>query len=211
VTQNKPQKDYLAEPVRDFIAATAARTPTPGGGSVAGVVGALAAALGEMSLNYTRGKKKFAAHEEHYAQVAPRLARARGMFEDLVADDVAAYELYCKATAMPDGDEKDAAVQVALAASIDVPREAAKLALALLGDLQGLADKCSRWLVSDLLAAAALAVATVRLCDYNVRINTPALDDAGQAAELRESSADDVKHAVRVHGQMERQLRETLP
>lgn len=211
MTEDHPQKDYLAKPVREFIAETAARSPTPGGGSVAGVVGALAAALGEMSLNFTRGKKKFAVHEEHYARLAQRLARVRGMFEDLVADDVTAYSLYQKATSLPDGPEKDEAAQLALAAAIDVPREAAKLAVALLGDLQDLADKCSRWLASDLLAAGALAVATVRLCDYNVRINAPALADAEQIAELRESSAGDVRQAVRIHGEMERQLRESLP
>jgi len=208
VTDNE---DILAMPVREFIAATAAKVPTPGGGSVAGVVGALAVALGEMSLNFTRGKKKFAEHEAFGEHLARRLANARQMFQDLVTDDVAAYRLYRETAGQEDGDQKDEAMQVAVAAAINVPREATKLALALLGDLEALADKCSKWLVSDLVAAAALAVAAVRLSDYNVRINVPQVADAAQAAEIRQGSAADLARAVALHVTIEQAVKELLP
>ena len=38
-------EDYLSMSVRDFAATTADKTPTPGGGSVAGVVASLGVAL----------------------------------------------------------------------------------------------------------------------------------------------------------------------
>ena len=41
----------------DFLDATAARQPTPGGGAVTALAGVLAAAIGEMVLNYSVGKK----------------------------------------------------------------------------------------------------------------------------------------------------------
>ena len=56
--------NFMDLPVKDFIAATAAKTPTPGGGSVAGAVGAMGVALGQMSLVFTQVKKKFAEHED---------------------------------------------------------------------------------------------------------------------------------------------------
>ena len=59
-------QDILSIPVREFLAATAAKQPTPGGGSVAGVVAGLGVALGEMALNFTKGKKKYAEHEAFY-------------------------------------------------------------------------------------------------------------------------------------------------
>ena len=43
-----------------YLEQVAAGTPTPGGGSVAAVVGALAAALGEMVANLTLGRPKYA-------------------------------------------------------------------------------------------------------------------------------------------------------
>lgn len=196
--------DLLSRQVRQFIADTSAKTPTPGGGSVAGVVGALGTALGEMALSFTRGKKKFAQHEDLYERAAGRLARARGMFQDLVSDDVEAFTLYQQASQMPDGPDKARASQVATAAAIDVPREMAKLALAVMEELRALADKCNPYLVSDLLAAAALAAAVTRLSDYNVRINSRSVGDAQAAVDLRTASAGDVTAAAAMLDEIER-------
>ena len=201
----------LGLPVREFVAAAAAKTPTPGGGSVAGVVGALGAALGEMALNFTRGKKKYAEHEDYYAQVGRRLEMTRGMFEDLVADDIAAYKLYQATNRMDDSPEKTEAMDIATAAAIDVPREATKVALALLKDLQELEPKSNPWLITDLLASAALAVATVKLSDYNVRINVPNLSDKQAAGEIKQSSSDDLAKADRLLKEIEDAAREHLP
>jgi len=202
VTQQQPD-DVLAMSVREFAAAAAAKTPTPGGGSVAAVVGALGTSLGEMALAFTRGKKKFAAHEAFYAELGRRLRRARGMFEDLVADDIAAYGLYASTSKQPDGPQKDEAVQVATAAAIHVPREVTKLALALLADLRALADRVNPWLVTDLLAAAALAAATCRLCHYNVRVNAPQLAGAQDASDVRQASAADLERAESLLAEIE--------
>jgi len=41
----------------DFAAETAARSPTPGGGSVSAYLGVLGAALGAMAARYSEGRK----------------------------------------------------------------------------------------------------------------------------------------------------------
>jgi len=187
--------DLLHQSVRAFLDATAAKTPTPGGGSVAGVAAALGVALGEMALNFTRGKKKYAAHEPAHAKLAAHLARAREMFQQLVADDVSAYGLYSESTRMDAGAAKDQAVQLATAAAINVPRELMKLALAVLDDLAAFAETCNPYLITDLMAAAALLLAAVRLSDYNVRVNLPNLADPQDARDLREASAADLARA----------------
>lgn len=195
MTSEQKDQDLLAQTVRQFIAATAAKQPTPGGGSVAGVVGALGTALGEMCLNYTRGKKAFAEHEEFYTHLGKRLQRARGMFQDLVAEDAEAYQLYLNSVKMPEGPEREEASQLALAASIDVPREMAKLSLAVMADMAELAEKCNPQLISDLKAAAALAAATARLSHYNVLINTPHLTDKQATEDILAGSQSDVDRA----------------
>jgi len=204
------EEDVLSLSVRDFAASTAARTPTPGGGSVAGVVGALAVALGEMSLNFTRGKKKYAEHEEYYAHLAGRMEHARRMFQDLMDDDIQAYRLYQASMRMEDGPEKEKEVQLATAAAIDVPREATKLALALLKDLRELGGRCNPWLITDLLASATLATAAARLSDYNVRINVPHVADTDAAEQIRQSSQADLDKARKLLDEIEQAAREYL-
>lgn len=189
------ESDVLSLTVREFLAATAAKQPTPGGGSVAGVVGCLSAALARMAVNYTRGKKNFAQHAEVHERAAKHLSRAGDMFEELVSDDIQAYQLYVNASKLSPGPEKDQAVQLAIAAAIDVPRELAKVCLAELAELAELADKCNPQLMSDLKAAAALATAAVRLSDYNVRINATQLADRRQAEEIRLGSSSDLDRA----------------
>jgi len=204
-------EDYLSLSVRAFAAVTADKTPTPGGGSVAGVVGALGVALGEMALNFTKGKKKFAEYEDYYNALSHKLLRARGMFCDLVADDVAAYKLYQATARQEEGPEKGQAMEVATAAAISVPREAAKLALAVMEEMKELAGKCNTWLITDLLASAALSAAAVRLSDYNVRINVPNLVDKQAADEIKQASADDLAHANALLAEIEALAAPYLP
>jgi formiminotetrahydrofolate cyclodeaminase len=206
------KNDRLLElSVAEFNEATAAKTPTPGGGSVAGVVGALAVALGRMALNFTRGKKKYAQHEEFYEHLGRRLELASRMFQDLVADDVAAYRLYQAATGQEESPAKKQAVQLAAAAAIDVPREVAKLALAVLADLKALEPKSNPYLITDLLAAGVLAVAAAKLSDYNVRINLPQVEDKQAAAEIKKASSDDLARAQAVLAELEQAAGGLLP
>jgi len=54
----------------DFVATTASNEPVPGGGSIAALSGALAAALAEMVANLTIGKKKYVEVEDEMKALA---------------------------------------------------------------------------------------------------------------------------------------------
>lgn len=204
------KKQMLELSVTEFAAATAAKQPTPGGGSVAGLVGALAAGLGEMSLNFTIGKKKYAEFAELHSRLSGRLIKAREMFLDLVADDITAYSMYGEATKLPDGPEKLAAMELALAAAINVPREMAKLCLAVMQDIKTLTTCSNRFLVSDLVAGAALASATTVLCDMNVRINARNVADKTAAEEICKASTKDRKTAASLALEIEGAVKEHI-
>ncbi len=207
MTQNE---NILTRSVEDFIDATGARTPTPGGGSVAGVVGALGVALGRMTLNFSKGKKSLSQHEPYYAELQERLETACNTMLQLVAEDIAAYQAYQTATGLPDGPEKKLAVDQATHLAIDVPRRTTQTALGLLEDMQELAGKCNNWLITDLLAAGALAVAAATLSDYNVRINLSNMPDAA-AEEFRTASRDDLARARAIQAEIEEATRDILP
>lgn len=187
----------MGQPVRDFLAATAARQPTPGGGSVAGLAGALGTALGEMAVAFSTGKKRFADRKAFHENLARRLRRARAMFQVLIADDIAAFGMYEQARGLPDGPEAEKARALATAAAIDVPRQMTKLALAVMDDLVQLADCCTRHLLTDLLGGAVLAAAVVEMSHLNVRINAANADDA-ELAEVLQGSAIDLARAEEI-------------
>src|SRR5213080_1664714 len=93
------QNTKLAE----FLDATAARQPTPGGGSVTALTGALAAAMGEMVVNYSLGKKGLEAYADELRPVVEELTRARQLMLNLMSEDQAAYAALTAARKLPAG------------------------------------------------------------------------------------------------------------
>ena len=74
-------------PIRDFLNAAAAKKPTPGGGSVTALVGALAASMGEMTLNYSIGKKGLEPHQDELKRALAQLTRAREVLLKLIDEE----------------------------------------------------------------------------------------------------------------------------
>ena len=61
------------------------------------------------------------------------------------------------------------------------------------------------------MAGAALAVAVVRLSDYNVRVNVPNVADRAAADEVHGRSAADVERAGALFAQIDQAARKHLP
>src|SRR5437764_13058742 len=78
-------------PLDQFLDAAAAKQPAPGGGSVTALVGALAASMGEMVVNYSIGKKDLTAHDATFREALAELTRARSLLLELMAEDQGAF------------------------------------------------------------------------------------------------------------------------
>ena len=83
--------------ISDFLSAAAAKQPTPGGGAVAALAGALAAAMAEMVLNYSVAKKDLLQFSESNKAALHELSTARQLLLDLLVEDQAAYQSYSDA------------------------------------------------------------------------------------------------------------------
>ena len=183
--------DILSLPVRDFLAATAAKSPTPGGGSIAALIGAaLAASLAAMALEYTVGKKAFAPHDAEIRSALTQFQIASKMFQELITEDIAAYEALSELLKLPP-DQRLAHPDYAatVVAAIRAPQAAAGFALNILTLAGTLKDKTNKHLLSDLAIAAVYAHATVHASEFNVRVNLPLLPNQQEAAALKESLA----------------------
>jgi methenyltetrahydrofolate cyclohydrolase len=165
--------------IADFLAATASKTPAPGGGSVTALVGALSAAIGEMVLQYSVGKKGLEAYQHELKPALAELTRARELLLQLMAEDQVAYEVLTQLRKLPpDSPERKAGEPAALLACIRVPESMAATGVAILERCDRLVNFVNFHLLSDLAVCADLAMACIRCAIYNVRANMPSLDDA---------------------------------
>jgi len=157
-----------------FLDAVAAKTPTPGGGSVSVVAGALGAALGAMAAAFT---------ESHAgAEAAAALRAAADGLRPLVDGDAGAYGRVDAAMRRPKGtpEEKQArtaALQAALHGAADVPLLGLRRCVEALERAAAFAPVCNPNLKSDLAVCALLLEAACRGCGLNVGANLAWIKD----------------------------------
>jgi len=108
---------FSHQPLSDFLHSIASKTPTPGGGAVASTVAALAAALAQMVVAYSAGKKSLAQHEPTLQSSLKTLERARDVLLQLADEDAAAYGAVNELSKLPEADPRRAALPAATAAS----------------------------------------------------------------------------------------------
>ncbi|MGC4032948.1 MAG: cyclodeaminase/cyclohydrolase family protein [Tepidisphaeraceae bacterium] len=158
-----------------FLAAAAAKQPTPGGGAVAALAGALAASMGEMVLQYSVSKKDLAQHSAFNTEILAEFTRARGVLLELMAEDQAAFQ-ELSATKKAGGDTAKL-----VDACIAVPQAIGATALAILELAIKVAPTSNVWLASDLAVCGELAMAAVRASVHNVRANLGEVSDVKKA------------------------------
>jgi glutamate formiminotransferase/formiminotetrahydrofolate cyclodeaminase len=171
-----------------FIDDVAAGTPAPGGGAVAALAGALAAALAEMVARLTIGKKKYATVEADMSAAAAASASLRRRLLDAVARDAAAYTAVLDAYKIDKSDpQRDQAVQTAMREAADVPLEVMRLSLDAMRLSRKVADQGNANAVIDAAVAARMGLSAIEGAGLNVRINAHSLTDADIAAHLTDT------------------------
>lgn len=191
--------DYLHVPVEDYLDAAAAGQPTPGGGSVSALAGALGTSMAMMSGNFTVGKKKFAGVEAEVKELLETLSAARRRLGDLAQKDTEAYGAVSEAFKMPrKTDNEKAARKSAVAAAcreaMAVPLETVRACREALVATRRLGEIANPNLITDVGVAALLLEAAARGAALNVSVNLPSINDgetAGQVgAEMEKTLAD---------------------
>jgi formiminotetrahydrofolate cyclodeaminase len=165
-----------------YLDEVAAGTPAPGGGSVAAVVAALAAALGEMVANLTLGRRKYADSEATLRPARDRLTALRAALLESAAADEAAYRSCQDAASLPRTSDSEKtirtdAMQRALIAATDVPLRVARSVCEVAEILKSMARDGNPHVRSDAALGALLAEAALRGTLLNVRGNAAMLKD----------------------------------
>ncbi len=187
------------ETIENLLGAIAAKSPTPGGGAVAAITSAFAAALGRMVVDYSRSKESLQEHRPLLEEALGTLQELQDSALRLADEDAKAFGHLSDLWGLPADDaRRQAEWEGAVAGAIAAPRQIMGVSMSTLRLLEQLAGKTIRALRSDLAITALLAEAGVRAAACNVRINTPLLDDKAEAAELEAEVVGAIQRAATI-------------
>ena len=179
-----------------FLGELASDSPTPGGGSVAALCGALGAALNSMVANLTIGKKKYADVEEDMKTALAGAETLRLELTQMIDEDAAVFDKVMVALRMPKETEAEkasrrTALQRALVDAATVPLAVMKMCVGVILLAKPVAEHGNVNAVSDAGVAALVARAGVHAAGLNVRINL-----GGIRAEEHQEFAAKAKTAI---------------
>ena len=175
---------------RPFLNAVARPSPTPGGGSVAALAGALGASIGQMVAGLSRKKKSLAGYA---APLETALAGFDAAAQELTAAidrDASSYESVLVAHRLPretteEQKDRDRAIQRAFQSAVEAPLEIARKAAEVFEKLGQLEAMSAPSMVSDVRVGRMMAATAVRGALENVRINLESVTDPAFASKAR--------------------------
>lgn len=181
----------------EYLEVLSSKAPVPGGGGASALAGALGNALGQMVVNLTVGKKKYAEVEE-MQEYLERLKTMQQEFLHLSDRDAEVFaplaECYRLPSATPEEKEhKETVMEEKLLDASMVPVEIMEKALELLEILDVLADKGSRMAVSDVGVAVQFTRTALLGAVMNVYINTKSMKNREKAEEINQNAKRMIK------------------
>ncbi len=208
-SQNQILENRLSEAlshgpgIDEFLGSVAAGEPLPGGGSVAALAGALAAALGEMMAGLTEGRVKFASRDPQVREIHARLTDSRNQLRGLVEQDSLAFKELLRAIKLPKEtkEEKEiraAAIEQATIDATETPLRTARAAFRVLEDVRVLVEIGNPNARSDAAVGAQLACAALKGAHYNVLTNIPGIRDKAFTQNARAESMDLVQKGLKL-------------
>ncbi len=168
--------------VTAFVDETSIDSPVPGGGSVAALMGSLAAALTSMVANLTAGKKGYENVDEEMKTVAVVAQSLKATLLNAVDDDSDAFDQVMAAMRLPkktdaDREHRDTMIEEATRGAVAVPMSVLRQCQELLDPVQAVAERGNANSVSDAGVAALALRAAASGAVLNVLINLGGLSD----------------------------------
>jgi glutamate formiminotransferase / formiminotetrahydrofolate cyclodeaminase len=186
----RPAAPLVSASVQRFADEVSTESPAPGGGSVAALMGSLAAALTAMVANLTVGKRGYETAWVTLAAVAERGQAIKDALVRAVDEDTDAFNQVMAAMRLPKGTPEETAarsqaIEAANKAAAGVPLQTARLSLESIRLAQAAADAGNRNSASDAGVAALAGRAAVEGAILNVLVNLGSIEDAAFKASCR--------------------------
>lgn len=166
------EKIHLDSSLKEFIKDTSSKTPVPGGGSVAALVGALGASLLCMVANFTIGKKKYKDVEKEVKDILLQVEDVKTELSKLVEEDIKDYLKFSNR----DRNNESASQKILREITL-TPLKTAEYSLKVIKLARRLLGKSNPYLISDIGVGVLLAEAALRSAAFNVNINLKSIKD----------------------------------
>ena len=191
--------------LQKYLEELSSNSPTPGGGNVAALCGALSASLGIMVCNLTIGKKKYLDVETEMNEMKVKLNVYVDKFLSLAKYDNEAFERVMDAFKLPkETDEQKKlrieAIEKSTLEAASVPADVIKNCREIIPFLETISKKGNQNSLSDAGVAVAVIAAASEGAFLNVLINYSSLSEKQKAAGLltqAENLNNEVKEEAR--------------
>lgn len=185
----------------EYLEVLSSKAPVPGGGGASALAGALGNALGQMVVNLTVGKKKYAEVEEEMQEYLEHLKTMQQEFLHLSDCDAEVFAPLAECYRLPSAtleekEHKETVMEEKLLDASMVPVEIMEKALELLEILDVLADKGSRMAVSDVGVAVQFTRTALLGAVMNVYINTKSMKNREKAEEINQNAKRMIKIGI---------------
>lgn len=198
-----------------FLDALASGNATPGGGSAAAIMGAMAAALVSMVCNLTIGKKGYESAEAEMKAVLAEAEALRAKLTGMVADDIAAFDWLMAGYKLPKATDaeksaRSAAIQKGLQGATQVPLDCAVACAEVVRLTARAVEVGNVNVISDVGVGVLAGWAALRSAALNVHINAPQIKDRefteSRLAQLEQLLAECGPLAEQVHDKVHDKL-----
>jgi methenyltetrahydrofolate cyclohydrolase len=184
--------------VQEFIAELSSGNPTPGGGSVAALCGALAAALSTMVANLTVDREKYEQTRKSMEEVRMTAATLSTRFLALMQQDSDTYQKVMAAFELPrETDDlitsRQAAIEEAMKKAAAVPLDTLRASEELIRVARDAVRGGNPNAITDAAAAVQLANTTAVVASYNVQINISRIKDQAFVAKCEKEITEILK------------------
>lgn len=171
---------FCEESIKQFLDDLGSDLPAPGGGSVAGLIAALSAALNSMVYSLTVDKKAYLNLEEYEKETITKFQKESKEFTvrslELMEEDRANFLKLMDAYKLPKDTEEDkekrkSAIKENTIKSMEAPLILARESLEFYENLRIMAQYGNKMLLSDLAISAILLHCAIESSIVNVKVN----------------------------------------
>lgn len=172
--------------ILSFLDELSSSSPTPGGGSVAALIGAVSASLCNMVYSLTIGKKAYKELSDEDRNLVDesfdKCKKSVNVFLQFAEKDIEAFSNLMNSYKLPKETEEEIktrkeAINKYSDEALEVPKDLLKSCLPIYDFIETAITKGNKNLKSDAEIAAIMLHATIESCIINIKVNTHHLDN----------------------------------